>query len=189
MVKGMSLGILAAAGLALGSLGGLEAHADTATLNGATNVTFGAFTQNATGTVDRTSTEYLVEPSTGTGGTVSPESSYWTSEGDNSGDIVFQPGVGYHLSSVTTNGVYAGNSLTNNFVVNGPLEVVGSFALNTYDFVFRDERADVDVTNTVVHGSNFTTNFPEYIYSLDGKTRYRAETVTGDGVNVSTSSP
>ena len=184
MARKNILGMLAATGLVLGLGGGLEARAGTTPLNGSTNATFGAFTQNATGTVNRVS-EYSIQASAGAGGSVQGPVSGWVEDGYSTGNIVFQPDIGYHLTGVTTNGVSAGNSLTNNFVAKSPLAVVGNFGLNEYEFVFKDEGTGVNMTNLVLHGANIEKIFPKYKYSADGKTRSRADSITADGVGVS----
>jgi len=97
--------------------------AGTTPLNGSTNATFGAFTQNATGTVNRVS-EYLVEVSSMANGSVNFTNG-WYEEGSNL-EIVANPDAYFKFGSYTgtTNGT--NNTLTLENLAN-PQEITANF--------------------------------------------------------------
>lgn len=163
-------------GMAL--VGGLESRADTYPLNGATNISAGPVTNNASLDVGRT-TQHLFQASSGVGGYLQGGNvSNWFDKGYST-NLIAVPTEGYHFTSWNSGSVNATNYVT----LNSPTNLVASFSPNVYEVVFRDAHNGVDVTNTFGHGASFTTNFPEYVYTGDG-TRYKATSIVADGIAV-----
>ncbi len=185
MAKKTFLGMLAAGALVFS---GLESKALDLTnqTNEIINVSFTNFTGNATADVHRDITEYKLEASAGAGGNVSGVTNNWFQSGYTNRLIaVPNTSAGYHFDGWNVNGSPASGSQTNDFIVNGVKVIVAKFSLNQYQFLFKDITAGVDVTNTVVHGSSFPTNFPKYVVDPNNAgVRYRATSLDSDGVGV-----
>jgi len=165
-------------GMAL--VGGLEARAQTTNNlpEGATNVSAGPVTSNASLDLART-TQHLFQASSGVGGYLQGGNvSNWFDKGYST-NLVAIPNEGYSFASWSS----GSTDPTKSVILNDPTNLFANFSSNSYEVVFRDAHNGVDVTNTFGHGASFTTNFPEYVYTGNG-TRYKATSIVADGIAV-----